>query len=169
MIFIGLGSSIGNAQNTFNQVPLFLEKQGVTILKKSKNLKNPAVGGVAQNEFTNAVWQLEFKETPWEKVNWVLLPTKRRTYLKAQKLLKILQQCEHHLGRTREKRWDDRTLDLDILMFNDLILHKKKLTLPHPEITKRSFVLLPWREIVDEDFSIPKFGLLTTLIKSLKN
>lgn len=169
MIFIGVGSSIGDAEKTFKQAQVFLQNQGICVLKKSKNLKNPAIGGVAKNNFTNAVWQIEFKETAWEKTNWVLLPQKRRLYLKAKKLLITLQACENHFGRTREKRWDDRTLDLDILMFHQLLIDKKRLSLPHSEIPNRPFVVLPWSEIVDEDFSIPKFGLLNQLIKKLKN
>lgn len=169
MIFIGLGSSIGEAQKLFNEAEVFLNQHGVVVVKKSKNLVNPPVGGVAQNNFTNAVWQLDFKQTAWERFNWVLLPSYRRTYLKAKKLLKILHRAENTGGRIRKKRWEDRTLDLDILMFYQLVINKKQLTLPHPEIPNRSFVLLPWSEIVDEDFLIPKFGLLTNLIQTLES
>lgn len=168
MIFIGLGSSIGNAQNIFEQTQKNLEKQGIKILKKSEILKNPPFGGVAHNEFSNAVWAIDFPESAWEKINWALLPKYRRQKLKAYKLLKVLQLCENELGRTRKKRWDDRTLDIDILMFQDLVLNKKHLSIPHLGIADRSFVLGPWQEIVDEDFIIPKFGRLKDLVKNLK-
>lgn len=167
MIFIGLGSSIGDAEKTFNQAQLFLEEHKIKVLKKSKILKNPPFGGIAKNEFSNAVWALSFKETRWEKINWILLPQWRRQQLKAYKLLTILQRCENQLGRSREKRWDDRTLDLDLLMFHQHTSKRKKLIIPHPGITERSFVLHPWQEIVDEDFQIPRFGLIKDLIKNL--
>lgn len=168
MIFVALGSSIGNAKEAFVTAQHFLENHEVEIIKKSKIMVNPPQGGVAKNEFSNAVWQIQWPETTWERINWVLLPQKRRQYLKAKNLLNLLQNCEKHLGRVRKKKWADRTLDLDILIFENLICTSKRLTIPHPEISKRDFVLLPWQEIVDEAFTIPKFGLLPSLIKDLK-
>ncbi len=167
MIFIGVGSSIGDAEKTFKQAQVFLQNKGICVLKKSKNLKNAPQGGVAQNQFTNAVWQLEFAETRWEKTNWYLLPQHRRQKLKAYKLLKKLQAVEKKAQRERVKRWDDRTLDLDILMFHQLVLRKQRLLVPHPLIFERDFVLRPWQELVDKDFEIPKFGAIGTLIKRL--
>ncbi len=167
MIFIALGSSIGDAPSIFDSAERFLKKNGIKILKKSKILKNPPIGNVAKNEFSNAVWKIDFPFSSWEKLNYILLPQHRKKKLKSYKLLKILQRCEDIHDRAREKRWDDRTLDLDILMFHDLIISKKALTLPHPEIPNRDFVLLPWKEIVDEAFLIPKFGALKDLITAL--
>jgi len=167
MIFIGLGSSVGNAETTFKQAKQFLIQAKVEVLSQSKLMKNPPYGGVAKNEFTNAVWQIYWPETTWEKINWVLLPQKRRHLLKARKLLKLLQQCETSLGRTRNSRWDDRTLDLDLLMYCDLEHHSKKLIIPHPEIPKRNFVLKPWSEVVDKNFQIPKFGKLSEMLRAL--
>jgi len=100
----------------------------------------------------------------WEKFNWVLLPSYRKNKLKALKLLNILQDCENIHGRTRNKKWSDRTLDLDILIFHDLIVQSQKLTIPHPAIPKRKFVLKPLSEIVDQNFEIPKFGKLSELV-----
>ncbi len=167
MIFIGIGSSIGDAEAHFAQTKIELAHLGVEVVKQSKNLKNPAQGGVAQNEFTNAVWQIEFTETKWEQINWCLLPTWRRQKLKAYKLLKVLQAVETKALRTRAKQWDDRTLDLDILMFHHLTFTKQHLLIPHPRIPERDFVLKPWQELVDKDFEIPTFGLIGELIKRL--
>jgi len=167
MIFIGVGSSIGNAEAHFTQAETNLLTFGIKVSKKSKNLKNAPQGGVAQNQFTNAVWQLEFPETKWEKINWCLLPQHRRQKLKAYRLLNLLQLVEKQALRTREKRWDDRTLDLDILMFHTLRLENQRLLLPHPLIPERDFVLHPWQELVDKDFEIPKFGSVSKLIKRL--
>ena len=167
MIFIGVGSSVGDAAKTFTNAQAWLEKRGVKVLAQSGLMKNPPVGGVAQNEFTNAVWQLEWPENRWERFNWVLLGPMLRQKLKARKLLLLLQKCEKAFGRKRVKRWADRTLDLDILMFHDLNCSTFAYTIPHPEIPNRRFVLEPWAEIVDENFSIPKFGALTDLIKNL--
>lgn len=167
MIFIGVGSSIGDANSHFAKAEQALRAFGVKVVKKSKKLKNNPQGGIAQNQFTNAVWQLEFPETRWEEINWCLLPNFRRQKLKAYRLLKRLQQVEAQALRSRSKRWDDRTLDLDILMFNDLQLEKQRLLLPHPLLAERDFVLLPWQELVDKGFEIPKFGSINELIKRL--
>jgi len=167
MIFIGIGSSIGEAKMLFAQAETDLKQEGILVLKKSKLLKNPPQGGVAKNEFTNAVWEIAFPETAWEKFNWCLLPEFRRQKLKAYKLLNGLQLVENKALRTRDKRWADRTLDLDILMFNQLKLSRQRLLLPHPLLAERSFVLRPWQELVDKDFEIPKFGVIDKLIKSL--
>ncbi len=167
MIFIGVGSSVGDAVQTFAGAKAWLEARGVKIMTESSLLKNPPMGGIAQNEFTNAVWHISYPETLWEKINWVLLGTQLRQKLKARQLLLLLQRCEKNLGRKRAKRWADRTLDLDILMFHDLDCETFKLIIPHPEIPNRSFVLRPWAEIVDENFSIPRFGALKDLIKNL--
>ena len=168
-IFIGLGSSLGDAETTFRTSEQFLSQKGIQVLKKSKNLLNEPYGGVAKNKFTNAVWQIDFPLTAWEKINFVLLPDKYKKIKKSFKLLKILQQCENFCGRVRNKKWEDRTLDLDILMFDDLILEKRKLKIPHPEISKRDFVLKPWLEIVDESFVIPRFGSLKNCLEKLND
>ncbi len=112
-------------------------------------MKNPPYGDIAQNEFSNAVWEIAVGNKT------------------SQELLQILQTVETEHQRTRNKKWEDRTLDLDILMYGDEILKTETLTLPHPEISKRVFVLQPWTELVDENFQIPTFGKISLLLKNL--
>ena len=145
MIFLGLGSSIGDAKKTFKEVEKMLTHAGVKILKKSEILKNPPQGGIAKNEFSNAVWQIETEIVP-------------------NRLLHLLQAIELKLGRTREKKWDDRTIDLDILIWGNQIWREENLEIPHPEIPNRLFVLKPLSELVDKDFEIPTFGKLNDLL-----
>ena len=163
MIFVAIGSSIGNAAEIFERTENWLNNYGVYVLKKSKVLKNPPVGGVAQNDFHNAVWQVHFEPSRWDKINWVLLPQSRKKRLLAYKLLRRLKQCEKAHGRVKAERWSDRTLDLDILMFNDLVMQRRSLTIPHCEIQNRAFVLQPWRELVDDNFEVPTLGLIKDL------
>ncbi len=150
MIFIGLGSSIGDAEKIFRSTETSLEKSNIRVVQKSNILRNPPYGGVAENEFSNAVWQIETERSP-------------------QELLKVLQEVEDQHDRKREKRWSDRTLDLDILIFNDVILKTKNLTIPHPGIANRRFVLEPLSELVDENFEIPTLGALRNLFDSHEN
>jgi 2-amino-4-hydroxy-6-hydroxymethyldihydropteridine diphosphokinase len=67
--------------------------------------------------------------------------------LTPQKLLQTLLSIETQFGRTRNSRWGPRTLDLDLLLYNDLILETATLQLPHPRMRERAFVLVPWAEI----------------------
>lgn len=137
-IFIALGSSIGDAEALFDSTETFLKSHGVQVLQKSKNHIFPPYGGVAENDFTNAVWEIKL-----DRKNFSLIPEKQ-----AHQLLSILQKCEKKHGRTRTKRWDDRTLDLDLLLFKRLCIQSKRLTVPHPEMHKRDFVLLPLQELL---------------------
>ena len=129
---------------TLTKRSLLLFKKTDYKINKSNILKNPPYGGVAENEFSNAVWQIETDRT-------------------SKELLKTLQQVESEHERIREKRWSDRTLDLDILIFHDEVLKTKDLTIPHPGIANRRFVLEPLSELVDENFEIPTLGALGNL------
>ncbi len=155
MIYLGVGSSIGNAKKIFAQAEQFLRKHGVSVVKKSKIYKNKPVGGVAKNTFSNAVWAVKFRP-PWYSI-WGSKP---------HKLLNILKQAEENAGRDfTAKRWDDRELDLDILMYNDEVIHTRDLKIPHLEIKNRYFVLKPWSEIVDKDFVIVGLGKLNYYLR----
>lgn len=155
MIFLGVGSSIGKAQALFLSAEKYLEEAGIKVIKKSKIYKNPPLGGVAQNEFSNAVWQIQLPND-FEK----------NEIENAKKLLKICKKGEAKHGRDfKNEKWSDRTLDLDILMLNQLVLNDEDLKIPHPEIKKRDFVLLPWSELVFDDFEIPIHGNLHNLLK----
>ena len=148
MIFIGLGSSIGNAEEIFRSTEKFLNKNNITIKKKSNIFKNPPFGNIAKNEFSNAVWEIfvEKNITPFY-------------------LLKILKNCEKYHGRDFTKPlWSDRILDIDILFFNNQKINTKNLKIPHPGIKKRIFVIKPWCEILEKNFEIKDVGI--TLLKT---
>lgn len=144
MIFLGVGSSIGDTEKNFRAAEIFLAKRGVRVIKKSAVLKNSPLGGVAKNEFFNAVWQIEVPEE--------MSPTK---------LLNVLKTAEKNAGRDpTAPRWSDRELDLDILLWGEEVVDLPELKIPHPEMTKRNFVLQPLSELVDERFKIPTIGPL---------
>jgi 2-amino-4-hydroxy-6-hydroxymethyldihydropteridine diphosphokinase len=79
------------------------------------------------------------------------------TTLTPHELLAALNAIEHAHGRTRDVRWGDRTLDLDIITYDILEIHDERLTLPHPRAAERSFVLAPWLEL-DPGAAIPGRG-----------
>ena len=76
------------------------------------------------------------------------------TTLQPLELLSALKQIEQKLGRQPRPKWSDREIDLDILVYNDLHLHTPELTLPHPELAKRKFVLVPLVDIAPQFASL---------------
>lgn len=102
------------------------------------------MGSVSQPVFTNAVVEIHTRLSP-------------------RALLAELQKIERRGGRVRKLRWGPRTLDLDILLYADIILDQDDLTIPHPGIPARSFVLYPLREIAP-NLEIPGMGTPASLI-----
>lgn len=125
IVYISIGSSKGNKDKYFtNAINMLKETSGIYNILESKRYKSAPYGGVAKSEFLNSVIQIE-------------------TILSPNTLLKVLNNIEDKLEREREKRWADRTIDLDILFYNKNIIDEKHLIIPHPEIEKRDFVLIP--------------------------
>lgn len=79
------------------------------------------------------------------------------TNLSPQALLALLKSVEIELGRVPSRRWGPRVIDLDILFYDDLVLHENLLTLPHPHLHERAFVLIPAHEIAP-DLRHPRLG-----------
>ena len=87
-----------------------------------------------------------------------------RTALTPMSLLHALQQIEQDQGRERSVRWGPRTLDLDLLLYGDMQIDTARLTVPHPRLQQRNFVLYPLREISDTDLVLPDGTRLDTVI-----
>lgn len=140
VLYLGIGSSVGNAEEIFKNAEKFLEKNGVKIIKKSKIHKTPPWGGIAKNTFSNATWAAKTISTSFAQ----------RPYKKSIQILDIINKCEQSQGRDRktEKRWGDRPLDIDILWVPGLICDTKRITLPHPYMEEREFVTNPLWEIL---------------------
>ncbi|MFT4234486.1 MAG: 2-amino-4-hydroxy-6-hydroxymethyldihydropteridine diphosphokinase [Microbacterium sp.] len=89
-----------------------------------------------------------------------------RTRLAPTVLLGYLQAIENRHGRVRRERWGDRTLDLDLIAYGDIVSDDPKLTLPHPRAAERDFVLAPWLEL-DPDAVLPGSGRVDGLLARL--
>lgn len=104
---------------------------------------------------------------PQDQPNYINAVVKIDTTLKPYELLSTLQSIENQQGRIRDTgRWGARTLDLDILLYDQLISQDPQLTLPHLGLSSRAFVLYPLVEI-DKDLNIPTLGPVQQLIDGL--
>lgn len=149
--FIGLGSNLLNPQAQVEQAFLALVQLPETSLfHRSSIYQSRALAtkdGASQADYINAVAYL-------------------RTGLVADELLKQLQIIEQQQGRERDgSRWGPRTLDLDLLLFAQVRIHTQTLTVPHPEIANRDFVLQPLAEVAP-NIEIPGLGPIMPLLSA---
>jgi len=157
--YIGLGS---NLADPYNQVRQAIKELGdlprITCLRYSSLYRSLPLapeeqgvlesGSVDQPDYINAVAELD-------------------TQLNSLDLLHELQRLEGLHNRVRAERWGPRTLDLDILLYDDCIIESSELTVPHPGLYERNFVLYPLAEIAP-DLDIPGAGLLRELLGRCK-
>jgi 2-amino-4-hydroxy-6-hydroxymethyldihydropteridine diphosphokinase len=131
-VFIGLGSNLGDRERFIRQAVEEIARMPETRLVRVSSLYDSEPVGVQdQPVFLNAVGIFE-------------------TELEPRELLWHLQLVERRLGRVRAKRWGPRTVDLDILLYGDLVIEQEDLVVPHPELENRAFVLIPLFELDPE-------------------
>jgi len=127
--YLGLGSNLGDRAEHLRFAVRELEKMSdCRVLEVSSFISTPPYGYEEQGDFLNGCLKLE-------------------TLLPPRKLLDKLLRLENKAGRIRDMRWGPRTLDLDIIMYDDLVVSNNRLVIPHVEMHKRDFVLRPLSEI----------------------
>ena len=135
---IALGSNLGNSLDTLNSSLTVLDSNpGINFIAVSSWYQTKPIGPPQPN-YLNGCAILDVKQTPEE-------------------LLVLLQAIELQFGRIRREKWGARTLDLDILLYDDLIINTPNLTIPHPRMNERAFVLVPLAEIAPQ-WQEPKSG-----------
>ncbi len=137
-VYLGLGSNLGdraaNLSETLRRLAGKLSVQEISSLYETEPW-----GMLDQPKFLNAVCSAETNLSPHE-------------------LLQFTQSTEQGMGRVHTERWGPRNIDIDILFYNNIVLDTLALTLPHPRITERAFVLVPLAEIAP-DVIHPRVGL----------
>lgn len=127
-IFIQLGSNIGDRASYLKEAIGFIALEIGTVVLSSSIYETAAWGLTDQNDFLNQVIQVKSTLSP----------------------MNILESClsiEKKMRRVRMEKWGPRNIDLDLLFYHDKVMHSARLTLPHPRITERKFVLIPMCEI----------------------
>ena len=127
-VYLGLGSNLGNRQENILRALHLLEEAGIPIQKRSTIIETDPIGGPIQGRFLNAVVKTETSYSP-------------------QTLLKKIKSIEKKLGRIKTIENGPRPIDIDILLYDDVEIKSEGLTIPHPRMFDRAFVLKPLKEI----------------------
>jgi 2-amino-4-hydroxy-6-hydroxymethyldihydropteridine diphosphokinase len=131
--YIALGANLGDRDANIRAALHSLERTpGVDVAAVSKLIENPAVGGPENSPpFLNAAAKL-------------------KTTLPPESLMARLLEIEAELGRQRREKWGPRTIDLDLLLYGDRVIQSQGLTVPHPRMGERLFVLAPLAQIAPD-------------------
>jgi len=149
--FIGLGSNVGDGPAEIQKALTSLQSaNGIEVLRVSSLYITAAWGRTDQADFTNAVAEIG-------------------TNLSAIQLLQVLLQLEAGMGRKRDSgHWGPRLIDLDLLSYGQEQLNAENLTLPHPRMQERAFVLIPLLEL-EPEFKIPGLGAASKWLENLSD
>lgn len=129
--YLGIGTNLGDRTSNLNSAVNLINEQAGHVLACSSFIETEPWGFSSDNPFLNAVLEIDTLYTPHE-------------------LLRITQAIERTMGRTHKSingNYSDRIIDIDILLYDDVVVNDAELTIPHPLIWKRSFVYEPLLEI----------------------
>ena len=146
--YIALGSNLENPlQQLRDAIAALAGLPASQLAAVSRAYTSAAVGPGEQPDYLNAAARLDTELAPLQ-------------------LLDALQDIERRQGRTRGERWSARTLDLDLLLYGDTTLSTERLTLPHPRMSERNFVLYPLLDVADANLMLPDGRKLDTLVRA---
>lgn len=134
LLFLGLGTNLGNKDENLNDALEYINKRVGSINSLSAFYVTEPWGFKSDNSFLNAVCSVETEKSPMQ-------------------ILSITKEIEKEMGRSKksiDNIYSDRVIDIDILLYDDLILENQDLTIPHPLMTEREFVMRPLAEIAPE-------------------
>ena len=132
-LFVSLGSNIGDKQQNIERAIALIDDKIGSVVKRSSFYTTEPVGFTSDNNFINVAIEV-------------------KTNLPIYRILKITQKIERLMGRTQKSSkgvYHDRVIDIDILMYGNKKIHSARLTVPHPRMYERDFVMQPLREITN--------------------
>ena len=147
--YVALGSNLGDKEANLRKALELLQERGVEIVKTSTFISTEPYGVTDQPQFLNGVCEV-------------------RTSLVPLALLHTLLEIEQEMGRVRLRHWGERNIDLDLLLYEDVVMDTEELKLPHPDMQNRDFVLKPLAELCP-NYRHPVFGkTVSQLLGELK-
>ena len=132
-LYISLGANLGNKEETMHRAIALINERIGSVLRTSSFIETEPWGFQSENTFLNAACLVETTLTPMQ-------------------CLRETQKIERLLGRTQKSKdgvYHDRPIDLDLLIYDDVEMNTPELTLPHPHMNERDFVMIPLREIIE--------------------
>ncbi|MGC7847573.1 2-amino-4-hydroxy-6-hydroxymethyldihydropteridine diphosphokinase [Desulforudis sp. 1088] len=130
--YMGLGANLGDRRaNILSAIGCLRALPGIAVLRAASLYESAPVGFIDQPRFVNTVIEVTTDLSPFD-------------------LLAAVQRVERDLGRVRTVRWGPRTIDIDILLYDDVTMDDPALTIPHPRMAERAFVLVPLAELVPD-------------------
>lgn len=130
-VFLSLGGNLGNVSDRLDYAERQLSVKLGKIMHQSYRYKTAAWGVTDQPDFLNECLEIETLHSP-------------------QEVLRICLHIELEIGRERKEKWGPRPIDIDILFYNNICIEDKNLTIPHPYLHERKFVLIPLNDIAPE-------------------
>ena len=134
IVYLGLGSNLGNKEQHITTAVKHLEQRVGKVRRLSSLLKTEPWGFTSPHSFVNAAVSID-------------------TILSPHEVLEATQQIERDMGREQKSmngEYHDRIIDIDILLYDNMEINEKDLTIPHPLMHQRDFVMIPLREIFEE-------------------
>ncbi|MCQ2359032.1 MAG: 2-amino-4-hydroxy-6-hydroxymethyldihydropteridine diphosphokinase [Phascolarctobacterium sp.] len=129
--FIALGSNLGNLKENLDTAIKNIKEQGIEVLAVSDYISTEPYGVTDQPKFLNAVIKVV-------------------TTLEPLALLRTILGIENKMGRVRKRHWGERNIDLDLILYEDVVMDTEELKLPHPDMQNRDFVLVPMAQIAPD-------------------
>lgn len=131
-VILALGSNMGDSAGLLKEAAALIDQaEGINVVKYSSFYATAPIGYTDQADFVNAVISCD-------------------TTLPPMDVLALCQHVESQLNRVRLIRWGPRTIDVDIILYDNLVLSEENLTVPHPRMKERAFVMVPLKEIMPE-------------------
>jgi 2-amino-4-hydroxy-6-hydroxymethyldihydropteridine diphosphokinase len=130
-VYLHTGSNLGDREDNLRQANGLVEQYIGKIKKASHLYETQAWGKTEQSDFINQALEVDTQLSPHQVMSKILI-------------------IEKEMGRVRTEKWAERTIDIDILLYNDKVIKEKDLIIPHPHMHERNFVLIPLMEIAGD-------------------